>query len=498
MNIRASGVLLPIFSLPSPFGIGDLGPWACRFADMLSDAGQHVWQILPLNPTLYAHGDSPYHSPSAFAFNPLLISPEWMADDGFIEKKDLNVAGGFPEGRIDYRTARQVKEGLLDKALTEFRQSGPNAVFERFCHQNAGWLDDFALFEALRGYFEGTPWNRWSSEIRDRAPEALHAFSEKLSHDVLDIKFLQFLFFTQWRKFKQYCNERSIHIFGDIPIYIPHDSADVWTHPDLFKLDPEKNPVVVSGVPPDYFSAAGQLWGHPVYHWEMHRKRRYDWWIRRLSHNLTLLDYIRIDHFRGLVAYWEVPAGEKTAVNGRWVPVPTKDFIDEMLRTFPCLPIIAEDLGYITADVREIMNTYRFPGMRLLVFGFADAFPDNPNAPHNIPQNSVVYTGTHDTNTVGGWFEEEATRADKHQLFRYLGRRVSSNELPWELIRLALMSPARLSIIPMQDILSLGSEARMNRPAGALGNWQWRLTKNQMESAPMDRLRELTKLYDRA
>lgn len=498
MNIRASGTLLPIFSLPSPLGIGDIGPRAYRFADMLADAKQHVWQILPLNPTLSAHGDSPYHSPSAFAFNPLLISPEWMADDGFIEKKDLKVAGGFPESRIDYRAARQVKGGLFDKALEGFRHSSPDAEFVRFCDQNAGWIDDFALFSALRGHFKGNAWNRWPPKIRDRDPETMHALTAKLRHDILDIKFLQFLFFTQWRRLKNYCNEKRIHIFGDIPIYVPHDSADVWAHPDLFKLDQDKKSARISGVPPDYFSDTGQLWGHPVYRWEVHRERRYDWWTRRIAHNLTLFDYIRIDHFRGLVAYWEVPADEKTAVNGKWVPVPTKDFIDEMLRTFPCLPIIAEDLGYITADVREIMNTYRFPGMRLLVFGFADAFPGNPNAPHNIPQNSVVYTGTHDTNTVRGWFQEEATRADKRMLFRYLGRRVSSDKLSRELIRLAMMSAARLSIIPVQDILALGAEARINRPGRKSGNWQWRLTEDQLTSAPMDRLRELTELYDRA
>lgn len=498
MNVRTSGVLLPVFSLPSRFGIGDVGPRACAFADMLQDAGQHVWQILPVNPTVSDHGDSPYHSPSAFAFNPLLISPEWLVEDGFLEEKDLEDVPKLPEAGIDYRAVRQIKKGLFDKALEGFRRRGPDAAFVRFCDQNAGWLDDFARFAAFGRYFSGSPWNRWPQEIRDRAPEALQALSSRLAREIADIRFLQSLFHVQWTRLKAYCNSRKIHMFGDIPIYVPFDSADVWAHPDLFKLDEDKNPVAVSGVPPDYFSDTGQLWGHPVYRWEVHQKRRYDWWMERIAHNLRLFDYIRIDHFRGLVACWEVPADARTAITGTWTPVPAEDFFDEMLRRFPCLPVIAEDLGYITADVREILHRYGIAGMKVLIFGLMGMLSKNPNAPHNVAQNSVVYTGTHDTNTVRGWIEEEAAEADKIQLFRYLGHRYSPDEVPWALIRMALMSPAHLSVIPMQDILALGAEARMNRPAGANGNWQWRLTEQQTASAPMNRLREMTVLYGRA
>jgi 4-alpha-glucanotransferase len=465
---------------------------------MLSDAKQHIWQILPLNPTFSAYGHSPYHSTSAFAFDSLLISPEMMVKDGYLDKKYLESVQKFAKKRVDYPAVRKFKTTLFNNVLAGIRKNRADAEFQRFCGRNAGWLDDFALFTALKSYFDGSAWNRWPADIRDRDPRKLRALSSQLTDEITRIKFFQFLFYSQWMRLKSYCNERHVHIFGDIPIYVPHDSADVWADPELFKLDKKhKKSTVISGVPPDYFSDTGQLWGHPVYHWEVHQKRRYDWWIRRVAHNLNLFDLVRIDHFRGLVAYWEVPADERTAVNGKWMPVPVEDFFDEMFRNFPCLPVIAEDLGYITADVREIIRRYNIPGMKVLIFGLMGELANNPNAPHNIGKNSVVYTGTHDTNTTRGWFEEEALRADKQRLSRYLGRRLRRDRVSWELIRLAMMSPARLSIIPMQDILALGAEARMNRPASAIGNWQWRLTEPQMASAPMNKLRELTELCAR-
>jgi 4-alpha-glucanotransferase len=497
MNVRTSGILLPISCLPSRFGIGDLGPRAYGFVDFLCEAKQHVWQILPLNPTRFEYGHSPYQSPSAFAFNPLLISPELMVDDGFLDKKDLKSVPKFPKNRIDYQKAHRFKEKLFDRAFERFQTESAHQELLRFCAQNAPWLEDFSRFTAFKAYFGGKIWNQWPLKIRNRTSLASKTLAAELKDAIARTKFLQFIFFTQWTRLKTCCNRRGIHIFGDIPIYVPYDSADTWADPTLFKLDNKKRPSALSGVPPDYFSDTGQLWGHPVYRWQEHQSRRYDWWIRRIAHNLDLFDYIRIDHFRGLVAYWEVPAHEKTAVNGKWVEVPAEDFFDEMLRHFACLPVIAEDLGYITADVREIMHRYEFPGMRLLVFGFMNHPANNPNAPHNIPKNCAVYTGTHDTNTIRGWFEEETTEADKQQLFRYLGRPLPADELPREIIRLAMMSPANLSIIAMQDLLGLDARARINRPGRADGNWLWRITENQMAVAPTEQLRELTEMYAR-
>jgi len=495
MRTRSSGILLPIPSLPSRFGIGDLGPDAYKFADFLQAAKQSVWQLLPLNPTVFDYGHSPYHSLSAFAFNPLLISPEWMQKDGFIEKADLEKAPKFPEHRIDYRKTESFKERLFDCAFKRFR---PDEFFCRFCSQHALWLDDFALFTAFKRHFNNRAWNRWPPRIRNRDPQALQLLASQMEAEVTRIKFLQYLFFIQWNRLKRACNHNGIHIFGDIPIYVPYDSADVWANPELFKLDRHKRPVALSGVPPDYFSDTGQLWGHPVYQWETHRRTGYAWWIDRIAHNLELFDYVRIDHFRGLVAFWEVPANKKTALKGKWAPAPVEDFMDSLSRRFPCLPLIAEDLGYITADVRETMRRFDIPGMRVLVFGFMGDLARNPNAPHNIEKNCVVYTGTHDTNTVRGWFEAEIADADREQLFRYLGRTPAAEELPWELIRLAMMSPAELAIIPMQDLMGLDARARINRPGSSGGNWRWRMTKSQATAAPAERLRQLTEIYGRA
>ncbi|RJQ63318.1 MAG: 4-alpha-glucanotransferase [Desulfobacteraceae bacterium] len=497
MRVRSSGIFLPVFCLPSRFGIGDLGPEAYRFVDFLHESKQHVWQVLPINPTQSAFGHSPYHNPSAFAFNPLLISPESMVEKGLLEQKDLGGPPSFPADRVDYSSAAQYKENLFDLAYARFRQGRPDPEYTHFCTRNADWLQDFALFTALGERFNGQSWSRWPEDIRNRNPRALIDCAQELSEKISRIQFLQYIFYSQWVSLKRYCRAKGVHVFGDIPIYIPYDSADTWAHPDFFELDEARNPYVVSGVPPDYFSETGQLWGHPLYRWETHRKRRYDWWARRIEHNLDLFDYIRIDHFRGLVAYWEVPVHEKTAVNGRWMEVPVVDFFDEMQRRFACLPIVAEDLGYITADVREIMNRYQFPGMRLLVFGFAGDPVHNPNAPHNIQPNCVVYTGTHDTNTVRGWFEKETTEADRQKIFGYLGRTLPADAIAQELVRLAMMSPANLAILPLQDLLGLGAEARLNRPSTTEGNWLWRVTESQLKGLSRDRLREMTETYAR-
>jgi len=495
---RGSGILIHITSLPSPFGIGDLGPWAYRFADFLAETKQGFWQILPLNPTDPVYDNSPYHSISAFASNPLLISPELMVRDGLLDEADIELLPN--REKVDYDSAIAYKRKLFHPAYERFKERGNSCEYERFCSDNAHWLDDFALFIALKSRFHGKAWSEWSDEIRDREADTLKSLEEDGElHDRIEMeKFIQYIFIQQWNSLKSYCNQRCIHIIGDIPIYVDYDSVDLWTNPEIFKLDDEKKPYVVSGVPPDYFSETGQLWGNPVYRWDVLKERGYDWWVQRLEHNLKLFDYVRIDHFRGFVAYWEVPAGEKTAICGKWAPVPAMDFFDTLTRKFASTSIIAEDLGLITADVREIMNIFDFPGMRVLLFAFGEGLPTNPYIPHNVVRNCVLYTGTHDVNTVRGWFEMEATPEDKRRLFQYLGREVPVEELHWELIRLAMMSVADLTIMPVQDILGLGGGARMNLPATSDGNWRWRLLPEQLTSSHARKLLGMTEIYRRA
>ncbi|MBI5591587.1 MAG: 4-alpha-glucanotransferase [Deltaproteobacteria bacterium] len=497
MLSRSSGVLLPIFSLPSRFGIGDLGPGAFRFVDFLHAAGQRIWQILPLNPTEAASGHSPYHSVSCFAGNPLLISPEVLAAEGLIDLADLQPPGRLPEGRVDYATAETFKRQLLEKACQRFRQGMPDSNYERFCAENAFWIEDYVLFRALSARHENLSWDRWPPKTRSRRPGEIARLREELHDAAENLKIEQYLFYRQWLNLRSYCREKRIQLFGDIPIYVPFHSADVWSHRQLFKLDRFHRPLSVSGVPPDYFSADGQLWGHPVYNWEIHQKTHHDWWIRRLAHQMTVFDVVRIDHFRGLVAYWEVPAGESTAKLGQWVEAPSEDFFSELQRRFVSLPMVAEDLGHITADVRETMQRFGFPGMRVLMFGFSGNPAINANACHNIPEHCVVYTGTHDNNTVRGWFEKEASHSEKRRLAIISGRTVTAREIAWELIRIAMLSPARWSILPVQDLLGLAGAARINTPGQAFGNWVWRMTARQFDALPVNRLLEMTITFGR-
>jgi 4-alpha-glucanotransferase len=497
MNRRKSGILLHLTSLPSPYGIGDMGPEAYRFTDFLAEAKQSFWQILPLNPTERVYGNSPYHSISAFAGNPLIISPELLVQDGFLATADCEPLPTGPIGRVDYENIVPYKEKVFNTAYDRFTKVQDHDAYKTFCAENISWLDDFSLFVALKGHFQGKAWNQWPPEVRDRQPEALQSMIEDLHDTIEQEKFLQYFFFRQWFALKGYCNEKGIRIIGDIPIYVDYDSVDVWTHPETFKLDAEGKPEAVAGVPPDYFSATGQLWGNPVYRWDILKQRGFDWWIRRMGHTLNLFDVVRIDHFRGLVAYWEVPAGEQTAIHGRWVEAPVYDFFDGLRAQFPSLPVIAEDLGVITPDVREVMQHFELPGMKVLLFAFGEDNPMHPYLPHTYEKNTVVYTGTHDNNTVRGWFEREAKPKDKKRLFRYLGRKTSPQEIPWELIRLAMMSVANLAIIPMQDILGLGAEARMNRPATGDGNWEWQLVPGELTPALVEKLRAMTQIYGR-
>lgn len=494
---RQSGILLHITSLPSDHGIGGLGFRARGFADFLAEAGQRIWQVLPLNPTNTALGNSPYSSTSAFACNPLMISPDRMVQDGLLDADDLRDRPAFPPGRVDFPAVTAYKTGLLRRAHARWRRDGPEESFRRFLDEQGDWLDDYALFVALKDRFQGRPWNRWPPELRDRDPAAIRAARAELSEPVGFEQFVQHLFHRQWMSLREHCAGREVRLFGDLPIYVNLDSADVWTHPDLFHLDEGRNPVTVAGVPPDYFSRTGQLWGNPVYRWDRLRESGYAWWIRRLRRNLELFDRVRIDHFRGFAAYWEVPAEEKTAINGAWVPGPGDDFFRALEQQFPSMPIVAEDLGLITPDVRELMERFRLPGMKLLLFAFNDNPATNPYAPHNHIRDCLIYTGTHDNNTARGWYETEAGPEDRRRLEQYLGRPVGPDEIAREMVRLALMSVARTAILPLQDVLGLGRGGRMNTPATAAGNWEWQLVPEQLTEEVARDLRAMTATYGR-
>jgi len=498
MKNRGSGILLHITSLPSSYGIGDLGPAAYRFADFLVEANQSFWQILPLSPTYTAMGHSPYSSHSAFAGNPLLISPELLVREGYLKSADVSKPPFLPARYVDFETVILHKKKLLQTAWERNKKRLRNdPEFSHFCHEHEPWLDDFSLFMALKEHFNEMDWGNWPPELRDREERALAAARKKFQNKIRHEKFIQHLFYRQWFALKNYCKSRHLQFIGDLPIYVSYESADVWANPRFFKLDEEKKPLGVAGVPPDYFSATGQLWGNPVYRWEALKETRYAWWTKRLEHNLQLFDAIRLDHFRGFVAFWEVPAGEETAVNGEWVQAPVEDFFKTLFRHFSSLNIIAEDLGEITPDVREMIHRFGLPGMRILMFAFGEDLVTSIHAPHNYPENCVVYTGTHDNNTVKGWFKNEAGPADRRRLVDYVGREVTQKTAPRELIRLLMSSVAQIVIIPMQDILGLGAKARMNFPGKPNGNWGWRLRQEQLTPALTKKLAAMTKLYGR-
>lgn len=498
-SVRSSGILLPVPSLPSPYPIGGLGSEAYQFVRLLEQSGQSIWQVLPLNPTLARYHHSPYSSSSTFAGNPLLICPEMLKKDGLLREKDiktLDISKKKPNS-IDYNEASQIKGQLLDKAWTNFFKLPENKEFEKFCTDNKNWLEDFALFTALDQHFAPKPWTEWPKEIKQRNKTALKKCLKDLGDLVQKNKLFQFLFFRQWFSLKNFCRAREISIIGDLPIYVSQDSCDVWANQEIFQLDPDGLPAYQAGVPPDYFSSTGQLWGNPIYDWEKLQSVNFSWWIDRIEHQLELFDLLRIDHFRGLVGYWSVPADEKTAVKGQWVQAPFYPFFKRLKKRFPQLPIIAEDLGQITPDVSQAITYFQLPGMKVLLFAFGEDNPDNPFLPHNYSPNYLVYTGTHDTNTAKGWFEQEINDQDKERLSGYLGKDITSQNVSWELIRLGQMSTASLMVIPMQDILNLGSEARINQPGTTSGNWLWRVREKQLRSGWIKDLREMTRTYGR-
>lgn len=499
MNPRGSGILLHITSLPSPYGIGDLGPEAFRFVDFLAAAQQSYWQVLPLTPTDPISGNSPYSSVSAFAGNPLLISPDLLLESGLLEKEDLPEIPPFPPGRCDFASVIPYKMHILYKAHQCFRREGKDRqAYETFCVENAQWLEDFALYRVIKSEHQGTAWGDWERGFRDRNPLTLDSLRARFAQELEREKFFQYLFFRQWFSLKAYAHSKKIRFMGDIPIYVNYDSADVWANSEIFKLDEDRKPISVAGVPPDYFSQTGQRWGNPIYRWDLLEKSGFEWWLRRMAHNLRLFDLLRIDHFRGFVAYWEIPAEEKTAIKGKWVQAPADSFFRTLLQKFPARSLIAEDLGLITPDVKAIMERFGFPGMRVLQFAFGDELATHPFLPHNYIPRCIAYTGTHDNNTLRGWFEQEATPKERRNVFRYLGREISVEDLPREMIRLLMMSVAETVIFPLQDILGLGADARMNRPSVPLGNWEWRLKPHQLSQEHGEMLLEMTSIYGRS
>jgi len=491
---RSSGILLHPTSLPGPYGIGDIGPKAYEWIDFLAEAGCGLWQVLPLGPTGY--GDSPYQCFSSFAGNPYLISLDALLVDQLLYPEDLAERPAFPAGRVDYGMVIPWKLAALDKAFARFQDGAAASLrspFEQFKAQQAAWLEDFTLFMALKEQYHNAPWTTWEPSLRDRQPEAL-AHARQMHVQAIERQaFWQFLFFRQWHALRAYAAQKNIKIIGDIPIFVAHDSSDVWSHRDLFFLKPDGQPAVVAGVPPDYFSATGQLWGNPLYNWKVHQSTAYAWWLDRLRTVLSLVDIVRLDHFRGFAGYWEVPGKAKTAVKGRWRRGPRFKFFNAVQKALGDLPIIAEDLGVITPDVVALRERYKLPGMKILQFGF-DSGPENPFLPHNYVQNCVVYTGTHDNDTSLGWYLR-VPEAEKDYYRRYMHR--DGSDVSWDLIRGAWSSVAVFALAPMQDFLCLDNQARMNYPGNPSGNWAWRMPDNAANETLKARIKELNQLYGR-
>jgi len=494
---RSSGILLHPTSLASPYGIGDLGAEARRFVDFLAEAGQKVWQVLPLGPTGY--GDSPYQCFSAWAGNPLLISLERLVEQGCLDASVLESAPDFPPDEVDFEWLLPWKMAVLESATQQ------GLGFEDFCEANQHWLNDFALFMALKAHHDGVAWTRWEPGARDRDPKVLAKWRRQLAEPLEAQKFLQFAFFEQWRELREYAQERGVRIMGDLPIYVAHDSVDVWVNRQYFHLDARGNPTVVSGVPPDYFSQTGQFWGNPIYRWDVLERDDYRWWLDRFRAAFQMVDMIRLDHFRGFEAYWEIPATEPTAVNGRWVKGPGAALFRAAKTELGELPIVAENLGVITPEVEAIREEFGFPGMAILQFAFGTD-PQAPTfRPHNYPHELVAYTGTHDCDTMVGWWSSEgrgeSTRSDEDILrerdFTKQYLNTNGTEIHWTFIRALEASVADTVLIPLQDVLGLGTEARMNQPATLGGNWRWRYQPGALKPELAGRLRALTELYDR-
>jgi len=497
MHKRRSGILLHITSLPSKYGIGDMGSFAYAFLDFAASSGQKYWQILPINPTDGINSNSPYSCSSAFGGNPLLISPDLMVIEGFLQPSDVNIPMHLAEDRVDYASVKEFKEKIFNVAYRRFQKSTDREDFDSFVKAQHYWLEDFALFMVIKSVHDGRSWNEWPKALKSRQPQALKEFGRRNSSDIERVKFIQYLFFRQWHKLKIYANSKDMAIIGDIPIYVNYDSVEVWQHPSFFKIDNEGDLKFVSGCPPDYFSRTGQRWGNPVYNWAQLKRVKYSWWVKRIEHDLGMFDYLRIDHFRGFAGFWQIPAHEKLAVFGRWVKGPGSSFFKELAKRFKHLPIIAEDLGEITPDVIELMKKFGFPGMRVLLFAFNGDIDNNPHVPANYPAHCVAYSGTHDNNTIQGWYHQEAKPHEKANIARVLRMRFTPRDLHWTMIEVLMRSRAETVIIPLQDYLGLREEGRMNTPATKVNNWQWRLKAKALTNRLSLKIAGMTKKTDR-
>lgn len=503
---RSSGILLHPTSLPGPYGIGELGAEAHRFADFLKDAGQGIWQLLPLGPTGY--GDSPYQCFSAFAGNPMLLSLDTIVKRGYLSHDELESHPKFPRGSVDFGPLIEWKLPLLRKAAENFRRSADNgeqAAYRAFCERHSSWLDEFAVFMALKEVHDYVMWTLWEPELALREPTALHKARRNLHDRIETNKFIQFEFDREWSDLKAHCARNGIRVMGDVPIYVAQDSSDVWAAPGLFDLGADGKPRVIAGVPPDYFSATGQCWGNPIYRWDVHAETGFQWWIARFRRAFEMLDMIRLDHFRGFEAYYEIPGTETTAVNGKWVKGPGAALFEAVEGALGSLPILAENLGVITTEVEGLRNRFGFPGMAILQFAFGKD-PQAPDfKPHNYPRHRVAYTGTHDNDTVVGWWtstgagDSTRTPEDVEKEMEFAGRYLDTDgsEIHWVMIRTLMASVADTVIFPLQDVLGINSEGRMNLPGTSSGNWRWRYRSEELTLGIGAHLRQLAQAYDR-
>ncbi len=498
MSHRASGILLHISCLPSNYGIGDFGPHAYAFIDFLKNSGQTYWQMLPLNPTDGINGHSPYSCFSAFAGNSLLISPDFLVIDGFLKPGDLKNNPDFEKDQIDYPKVIPFKHKLLDLAFKNFQAQERKADYDDFLVQNKSWLIDFAIFSAAKSKYSGLCWEQWPATLKDRNSRTLATFAKKHSDEIELTKFTQYVFYRQWGRLKAYANSKGISIIGDIPIYVNYDSVDVWCHRSYFKLDKKGELKFISGCPPDYFSKTGQRWGNPVYDWVNIKKNKYSWWVKRIAHNLSMFDYLRIDHFRGFCSFWQIPAHEKLAVFGQWIKGPGEEFFNYLLRHFKYLPLIAEDLGEVSNEVLLLMRRFQFPGMRVLLFAFTGEPKRNPHVPANYPENSVAYTGTHDNNTVQGWYYQEAKEHERANIKIVLGVKPVPRQLHWQMIEALFKSKSNTVIVPLQDVFGLDASSRMNTPATKSHNWRWRFEAGALTASLSAKLLRITRRTKRS
>jgi malto-oligosyltrehalose synthase/4-alpha-glucanotransferase len=500
MPVRHAGILAHLSSLPGKYGTGDLGDEAYEFAELLRECRQSYWQILPFNPVDKGYGYSPYSSDSAFAGNLMFLSPDKLIDSGLVKDKSFQKSGFRESVESDFKKAIELRALLLEDAYVNFNQLNRPYLrkkFRDFCEKESWWLDDYSLFVNLKKEFNGIPWYKWPEKIKDRNESRLKVISRKYNREIEKVKFGQFLFYEQWQKLKQFVNNNNIKIVGDISFYVNYDSTDVWSNPHYFKLDKNKGPVLVAGVPPDYFSRTGQLWNMPVYNWKAIKEDGYGWWMRRIKRNLDLCDFVRLDHFRGFSEYWEVPYGEKTAENGKWTEGPGADFLGKVKTEFPEMPFFAEDLGSIDKKVHKLRDEFSLPGMVILQFAFGDNTPMSGYIPHNHTINCVVYTGTHDNNTTKGWFVNELGEKNKKEAEEYAGHRISIETCNIDFIRMAYNSVARIAIIPVQDLLGLDESARFNLPSTSGNNWKWKLRKEDLKNVPAEKIRRMAYLSGR-